>query len=214
MPGHLPSIRGPTGGRAAYELWVHWKWPLAGRGPNAPCRSLAGSVALVSRIAARCGKRWQTARGKSRMEAEGIKLRPAPGSARLGDDHHCAPRGLATRLPRPELTPKIRSTHPARTCARAGCRLEAGFQRLSAGRARILEHLYTSMKRRNNFGRLKKQREPSSNKVSFYAILFSSRLPRRPKAAAPPRKPGPLAAPRHRDSCDRRRDRLTAWVVP
>ena len=28
--------------------------------------------------------------------------------------------------------------------------------RLLAGRARILEHLYTSMKRRNNFGRLTK----------------------------------------------------------
>ena len=58
----------------------------------------------------------------------------------------------------------------------------------SAGRARILERLYTSLKRRNIFGRLKKATRivVEVRKVNnFYAIFFSSRPPALVKAAAP-----------------------------
>ena len=128
-PGHAGPCAEhsrPDCSRAGSECWARWKWPPAGRGPDARCRSLAGSVTLVSRIAARCGARRQAARwGKAGRRLRASSCGPAPGSARLGDDDRCGSRGSATRLrPRSELTRKNGSTHPART----GCRLEAGFR--------------------------------------------------------------------------------------
>ena len=58
----------------------------------------------------------------------------------------------------------------------------------SAGRARILERLYTGLKRRNNFGGFKKaaRKVVEVRKVrNCYATFFSSRPPALVKAAAP-----------------------------
>ena len=58
----------------------------------------------------------------------------------------------------------------------------------SAGRARILERLYTSLERRNNFSGFKKaaRRVVAARKVrNSFAIFFSSRPPALVKAAAP-----------------------------